>query len=91
MMENERIQNAQARINAYKSLLADSDYQIYKIVEGMLSCKTFTELLTWFATALAEHGNLIQKRVEWRAAINAAESEIAAEEAAIAAATENNE
>ena len=77
MIENEKIQNAQARINACKSLLADSDYQIYKIVEGMLSCKTFTDLLVWFATVLAEYGDLIERRVQWRADINEAEIIIA--------------
>lgn len=85
MMENARIQSAQATINACKSLLADSDYQLIKIVEGMLSCKSIAELLAWFATSLTACGALIENRIKWRAAINAAEAEIAEEEQAIAA------
>lgn len=61
------------------------------MVEGMLVCESVGELMQWFKSAILNHGELIEQRKKWREDVNAAEAEIAAEEAAIAAATENNE
>ena len=79
MMENERIQNAQARINACKSLLDNSDYILIRIVERMISCETFEELLSVFKSAITESGKEISDRAQWRSSINDSEEEISAE------------
>ena len=75
-MENERVQEAQARINACKSLLTDTDYIIIKATEEMFSCETFEELLEVFKNVKAEYGEAISARKNWRSDIDAEQIKI---------------
>lgn len=74
---NEQRMKIESEINACKSLLKDSDYQIIKLVENMTDCTTIAGLVKLFAEFIAEFGELKKKRREWRATINRLEDELA--------------
>lgn len=63
-------QEIQAEITALKELLDDTDYIMLKPSELLLNCTTATQMVNVFKTALAERGDTITKRQEWRQRIN---------------------
>lgn len=75
---DERINELQFEINALKSLLRDSDYQIIKLAEDMTDCTTITGFVKLFKEFLEKFGELVKNRRAWRAKINELETEIAA-------------
>lgn len=71
----ERLDAIRGEINACKSLLRDTDYSLYKLVENIADCETFEEVKAAFADYLASYGATVEKRREWRRRINEAEAE----------------
>lgn len=67
-------------ITALKSLLSDTDHEIIKIAEGLFACDTVTELMGKLKSLSQEVRDIIAKRAEWRAKINALEEEMDEEE-----------
>lgn len=67
----------QGEINARKSLLTDSDYQMLKLVENMADCTSITGLVNLFRQFLVDFGELVANRRKWREEINALEDELA--------------
>lgn len=63
-------------ITALKSLLADTDYQVIKSAEELLTCKSLTELLGRIVGLGDEIRETIRKRAQWRAKIGELEKEI---------------
>lgn len=68
----------QGEINARKSLLADSDYELLKLVENMADCTTITQLVAVFKEFLTGYKDLVANRRKWREEINSLEQELAA-------------
>lgn len=67
-----------AEITALKSLLADSDYAFFRIVEQLLTCTTSTAVVNVLKAGQEERGNLAVKRQAWRDRINVLEAQYAA-------------
>ena len=65
-----------AEITALKMLLNDTDYQVTKYAEGLTACTTQKEENAYREAFLAEHGEVIQNRIVWRARINELEEEL---------------
>ena len=72
---NER-DKALFEINALKSLLNNSDYQIIKLMESLASCTTAVSLLTALKEFTVTFGELVTKRQQWRAKINELEEQL---------------
>ena len=73
---NEKRENIVAEITALKSLLADSDYQLLKMVENLAGCTSILEILAVFKSFLSDFGDLVNSRKSWREKINLLESEL---------------
>lgn len=73
---DEKKEFIQGEINARKSLLADSDYQMIKLVENMADCTTITQLVGVFKDFLTGFKDLVANRRKWRDEINAYEKEL---------------
>lgn len=63
-------------ITALKSLLQDSDYQLIKLIENLAGCTSIIEILATFKLFLAEFGELVNSRKNWREKINRLEAEL---------------
>lgn len=72
---NER-DKALFEINALKSLLNNSDYQIIKLMESLASCTTAVSLLAALKEFTVTFGELVTKRQQWRAKINELEEQL---------------
>jgi hypothetical protein len=59
-------------------LLADSDYELFKLVENMADCTTITQLVAVFKEFLTGYKDLVANRRKWREEINSLEQELAA-------------
>ena len=81
-------QYIQGEINARKSLLESSDYELLKLVENMADCTTITQLISVFKSFLADFGELVKKRRAWREEINTLEVQL--EEAEITESLESD-
>ena len=75
MSNTERLEQIQGEINAYKSLLRDTDYSLYKLVENIAGCNSFDDLKSACASYLDKYGATVEKRREWRGKINDLEAE----------------
>lgn len=67
-----------AEITALKSLLNDSDYQLFKMLENLIDCTSITGILSVFKNFLSEFGDLVKDRRNWRDSINRLEAELEA-------------
>lgn len=76
MGNNERREQITAEITGLKYLLRDSDYQILKLAEGMVDCKSTTALIAYFKEFLVKFGELVADRRAWRERINELEEEL---------------
>ena len=74
-MDDRRTQ-IMGEITALKSLLSDSDFQLFKLVENMTDCTGITGLLALFRSFLTEFGPLVASRRAWRTKINELEEEL---------------
>lgn len=79
----EELDNKRFEINALKSLLNESDYQIIKLVENFADCTNATALFKVIKEFVTSFGELVAKRRTWRARINELEEEIAEIEATL--------
>ena len=73
---NERQDQILAEITALKMLLRDTDYNVTKYAEGLTACTTQKQIEAYRAAFMAEHGEIINKRVAWRERINELEEEL---------------
>lgn len=73
---DEKRERIVAEINALKSLLSDSDYQLLKMVENLAGCTSILEILAVFKSFLSDFGDLVNSRKTWRANINLLEAEL---------------
>lgn len=67
----------QGEINALKSLLADTDYNSGKLIEGLIVAMKDSTILnfvgnfiSWLKSAVTDFGEIIKKRAAWRERIN---------------------
>jgi hypothetical protein len=65
-------------IVALKSLLADSDYAFFKIIEQLMACTTSTGIVNVLKASQVERGALAANRQAWRDRINELEAQYAA-------------
>lgn len=84
MTEREQVEN---EIRALKSLLADTDYTSYKLIEDLVNTlqdSSPTTLLlnlnSWLKDAVSKYGEIIRVRAAWREKINMLESQMDEEE-----------
>jgi hypothetical protein len=75
-MDEEKVTKIQGEINARKSLLADSDYQIIKAMENLVGCTSLAEILAALKAFATEFSDLVKKRQTWRKEINELEAEL---------------
>ena len=80
----DRINQIQAEITALKSLLRDTDYTLFRLVEDMTDCTTIIQLITTFSNFLHEYREVVVRRRAWRKRINELEDEAAEIEASLA-------
>ncbi len=88
-MDHIKIQeDHQMELRAMKSLLADTDYIINKIVESMIEAISsatavdfVVRFLLWLNAATTEYGPVVQNRTRWRRRIQELEAQLAASEA----------
>lgn len=73
---DEKRERIVAEINALKSLLSDSDYQLLKMVENLAGCTSILEILAVFKSFLSDFGELVNSRKTWRENINLLEAEL---------------
>lgn len=73
---DEKKERIVAEINALKSLLSDSDYQLLKMVENLAGCTSILEILAVFKSFLSDFGELVNSRKTWRENINLLEAEL---------------
>ena len=73
MDERERIN---AEINALKNQFEQTDFQLYKVIERLVSCSSITDILSLFRSFLSEFGPLVANRKAWRERINELEQEL---------------
>ena len=73
---DEKRERIVAEINALKSLLSDSDYQLLKMVENLAGCTSILEILAVFKSFLSDFGELVNSRKAWRENINLLEAEL---------------
>lgn len=73
---DEKRERIVAEINALKSLLSDSDYQLLKMVENLAGCTSILEILAVFKSFLSDFGDLVNSRKAWRENINLLEAEL---------------
>ena len=73
---DEKRERIVAEINALKSLLSDSDYQLLKMVENLAGCTSIFEILAVFKSFLSDFGELVNSRKAWRENINLLEAEL---------------
>lgn len=66
----------QAEINACKSLLNDTDYNVLKIAEGLFACDSAIDLIAYLKGIGEDIRQTIAKRTQWRATINALEEQL---------------
>ena len=72
---SERHEQIVGEITALKSLLRDTDYSIYKLVENLSDCKTLDGMIDAFTVWLAKYQETVEHRRSWREKINALEEE----------------
>ncbi len=75
-MNENRKNYIEGEINALKSLLRNSDYQLMKLVENLTDCTNITGLVACFKAFLEGFGELVKSRRAWRASINTLEAEL---------------
>ncbi len=75
MSNTERLEQIQGEINAYKSLLRNTDYSLYKLVENIAGCNSFEDLKSACTSYLEKYGVTVEQRREWRKRINDLEAE----------------
>lgn len=80
----DRINQIQAEITALKSLLRDTDYTLFRLVEDMTDCTTIIQLIAAFTNFLHEYREVVVQRRAWRKRINELEDEAAEIEASLA-------
>lgn len=73
---DKRIDKIQGEITALKSLLEDTDYALFRVVEDMTDCSTLLELINVFSEFLKNYRDVVAKRREWREKINGLETEL---------------
>lgn len=66
----------EAEIRACKALLAESDYNVIKTLEGLCDCTTATAIANFLKTVTTEIKEIINKRVALRQTINDLEAEL---------------
>lgn len=67
----------QAEINACKSLLNDTDYNVLKIAEGLFACDSAVDLIAYLKSIGEDIRQTIERRKKWRATINEMEERMA--------------
>ena len=72
---NDRREQIENEITALKMLLADTDYQVTKYAEGLTACSTQKEENAFREAFMAQYGDVIASRVQWRQRINELEEE----------------
>lgn len=73
---DERTTQIQGEINARKSLLKDSDYEIIKAMESLVGCTSLADILTALKNFATQFSDLVKKRQAWRKEINELEDEL---------------
>ena len=73
---DEKRERITAEITALKSLLAESDYQLIKMLESLASCTSLLDILAVFKSFLTDFGELVNNRKIWRENINTLEAEL---------------
>lgn len=74
-MQN-RIDQINGEITALKSLLRDTDYCLFRLVEDMTDCTNIVQLVSAFSAFLAKYRETVKNRRAWRAKINELEAEL---------------
>ena len=72
---SDRREQIENEITALKMLLADTDYQVTKYAEGLTACSTQKEENAFREAFMAQYGDVIASRVQWRQRINELEEE----------------
>ena len=72
---SDRREQIENEITALKMLLADTDYQVTKYAEGLTACSTQKEENAFREAFMAQYGDIIASRVQWRQRINELEEE----------------
>lgn len=72
---SDRREQIENEITALKMLLADTDYQVTKYAEGLTACSTQKEENAFREAFMAQYGDIIASRVQWRETINELEEE----------------
>lgn len=70
VIENMTRADMEAEIRACKALLAESDYETIKTVEGLLACETSAAIVAYIKAVPAEIKTVIGKRQTYRQTIN---------------------
>lgn len=73
---DEKRERITAEITALKSLLAESDYQLIKMLENLAGCTSLLDILAVFKSFLTDFGELVNNRKTWRENINTLEAEL---------------
>lgn len=73
---DEKRERITAEITALKSLLAESDYQLIKMLESLAGCTSLFDILAVFKSFLTDFGELVNNRKTWRENINTLEAEL---------------
>jgi len=72
---SDRREQIENEITALKMLLSDTDYQVTKYAEGLTACSTQKEENAFREAFMAQYGDVIASRVQWRQRINELEEE----------------
>lgn len=72
---SDRREQIENEITALKMLLSDTDYQVTKYAEGLTACSTQKEENAFREAFMAQYGDIIASRVQWRQRINELEEE----------------
>lgn len=66
-----------AEITALKMLLADTDYNSNKLIEGLVAAMAdatavnfISKFIAWLKNAIVEYGEVVRNRAAWRERIN---------------------
>lgn len=73
---DEKRERITAEITALKSLLAESDYQLIKMLENLAGCTSILDIMAVFKSFLTDFGELVNDRKTWRENINTLEAEL---------------
>lgn len=71
----EEISAIEAEINAMKSLLANSDYEIIKLAESLADCNSSTEIVKAIKAFWGDYQAIVEKRRSWRERIRELQAE----------------